>query len=204
VSERLHSRYLRPLSNLPRQGRPMLLADLRRHTPELDVAVALAEEFTELIRDHAPDRLDPWLQRAGTSTARHLRSFAKRLGDDYAAVHAGVEQRGGRGTHRPTENHQTSDVWSRRSRPARLKFSACSLVIVNGQEPTLAETEAVVGRTLFGLLAVFDDGQVGKMAVAVAAAGPFEASGLVSIYGLALAASSLNAVAVGVEQECGV
>ena len=68
-----------------------LLADLRRHAPELDEAVALAEEFTGLIRDHAPDRLDPWLQRARDSTIRQLQGFAKRLGSDYAAVQAAVE-----------------------------------------------------------------------------------------------------------------
>ncbi len=67
-----------------------LLADLRQHAPELDEAVALAEEFIGLIRDHAPDRLDPWLKRARDSTIRQLQSFAKRLGDDYAAVRAAV------------------------------------------------------------------------------------------------------------------
>ena len=67
-----------------------LLADLRQHAPELDEAVALAEEFTGLMRDHAPDRLDPWLKRARDSTIRQLQSFAKRLQDDYAAVQAAV------------------------------------------------------------------------------------------------------------------
>jgi transposase len=67
-----------------------LLADLRRHAPELDEAIALAEAFTGLIRDHAPGRLDLWLQRARHTTARQLRSFAKRLLDDYDAVHAAV------------------------------------------------------------------------------------------------------------------
>ena len=67
-----------------------LLADLRRHAPELDEAVALAEAFVGLIRDRAPDRLDPWLQRAGESSVRRLRGFAKRLSADYNAVHAAV------------------------------------------------------------------------------------------------------------------
>lgn len=67
-----------------------LLADLRQHAPELDEAVALVEEFTGLIRDHAPDRLDPWLKRARDSTIRQLQSFANRLGNDYAAVQAAV------------------------------------------------------------------------------------------------------------------
>ena len=67
-----------------------LLAGLRQQAPELDEATALAEEFTGLIRDHAPDRLDPWLQRAGNSIVRQLQGFAKRLKADYDAVRAGV------------------------------------------------------------------------------------------------------------------
>jgi transposase len=68
-----------------------LLADLRQHTSELDEAVALAEAFTGLIRDHALDRFDPWLQRAGDSTIRQLRRFAKHLSADYDAVRAAVD-----------------------------------------------------------------------------------------------------------------
>jgi transposase len=68
-----------------------LLADLRCRAPELDEVVALAEAFTGLIRDHAPERLDPWLQRAGDSMVRQLQSFAKHLSADYDAVRAAVE-----------------------------------------------------------------------------------------------------------------
>jgi transposase len=68
-----------------------LLADLRGRAPELDEAVALAEAFTGLVRDHAPERLDFWLQRAGDSMIRHLQSFAKHLSADYDAVRAAVE-----------------------------------------------------------------------------------------------------------------
>ena len=67
-----------------------LLADLRRHAPELDEAVALAEAFVGLVRDRAPDRLDPWLQQAGESGVQRLRGFAKRLSADYDAVRAAV------------------------------------------------------------------------------------------------------------------
>jgi transposase len=66
------------------------LAELRRHAPELDEAVALAEEFMGLLRNRTPDRLDPWLQRAQSSTVRQLRSFAQRLWADYDAVRAAV------------------------------------------------------------------------------------------------------------------
>ncbi len=67
-----------------------LLADLRQHAPELNEAVALAEEFTGLIRNRAPGRLDQWLKRTRDSTIQQLQSFAKRLQDDYAAVQAAV------------------------------------------------------------------------------------------------------------------
>ena len=67
-----------------------LLAGLRQQAPELDEAIALAEAFTGLIRDRAPNRLDPWLQRAGHSAVRQLQGFAKRLRVDYNAVRAGV------------------------------------------------------------------------------------------------------------------
>jgi transposase len=67
-----------------------LLAELRRHAPELEEAVTLAEAFTGLVRDRTPDRLDPWLQQAESSTVRQLRGFAKRLWADYDAVRAAV------------------------------------------------------------------------------------------------------------------
>ena len=67
-----------------------LLADLRRHAPELEEAVALAEAFVSLVRDRAPNRLDPWLRQAGDSGVTRLRGFAKRLSADYDAVRAAV------------------------------------------------------------------------------------------------------------------
>jgi transposase len=67
-----------------------LLADLRRHAPELEEAVALAEAFVDLVRNRVPDRLDPWLERASESSVQRLRGFAKRLSADYDAVRAAV------------------------------------------------------------------------------------------------------------------
>ena len=67
-----------------------MLAELRQHNPELDEAIALAEEFVGLVRDRTPDRLDPWLNQALRSTMRPLRSFAKHLSADYEAVRAAV------------------------------------------------------------------------------------------------------------------
>ncbi len=67
-----------------------LLADLRKQTPDLEEAVGLAEAFTALVRDHAPDRLDPWLKRAADGAVQQLRRFAKRLSADYDAVRAAL------------------------------------------------------------------------------------------------------------------
>ena len=67
-----------------------LLADLRRYGPELDEAVTLAEAFIGLVRDRAPDRLDPWLKQAVRSALQPLRRFAKHLSADYDAVRAAV------------------------------------------------------------------------------------------------------------------
>src|SRR4051795_5212343 len=67
-----------------------ILADLRRYDPELNEVIALAEAFIGLVRDRAPDRLDPWLNQALRSTLPPLRSFAKHLSADYDAVRAAV------------------------------------------------------------------------------------------------------------------
>src|SRR3954468_2237136 len=67
-----------------------VLAELRQYNPELDEAIALAEEFAALVRRREPERLDPWLQRAQDGTIVSLRRFAKRLSADYEAVRAAV------------------------------------------------------------------------------------------------------------------
>jgi transposase len=67
-----------------------VLAALRRYNPELDEAIALAEEFAVLVRERKPERLDFWLQRAQDGTVVLLRRFAKRLSADYEAVRAAV------------------------------------------------------------------------------------------------------------------
>jgi transposase len=67
-----------------------LLAGLRRHSPDLDRAIGLAEEFAALIRERKPEHLDPWLQAAQDGPVAALRRFAKRLQEDDGAVRAAV------------------------------------------------------------------------------------------------------------------
>jgi len=66
------------------------LTQLRAQHAEVDEAVALAQDFAQLVRQRQPAQLDPWLQRATTSALVALQRFAKGLYEDYDAVKAGV------------------------------------------------------------------------------------------------------------------
>jgi transposase len=72
------------------EGEAQQLAQLREQQAEVTEAIALAQAFTQLVRQRQPESLDPWLQRASTSTVEALRRFAAGLYEDYAAVKAGV------------------------------------------------------------------------------------------------------------------
>jgi len=66
------------------------LAQLHAQDTAVAEAIALAQDFTTLVRQRQPEQLEPWLKRAATSTLEALRRFAKGLWDDYQAVKAGV------------------------------------------------------------------------------------------------------------------
>ena len=58
--------------------------------PELNTVVTLAQDFAASLREQHADDLDAWLERARESGLRAMRAFAISLGQDYAAVKAGV------------------------------------------------------------------------------------------------------------------
>jgi transposase len=66
------------------------LAHVRAQQAAVAEAIDLAQDFTRLVRQRQPERLDPWLQRATTSTVDAIRRFATGLYEDYEAVKAGV------------------------------------------------------------------------------------------------------------------
>ena len=66
------------------------LTQLHAQSAEVAEAIDLAQDFATLVRQRQPTQLDPWLQRATTSTLEALQRFAARLRDDYEAVKAGV------------------------------------------------------------------------------------------------------------------
>src|SRR5919108_6123568 len=66
------------------------LTQLRTQSTEVAEAIDLAQDFTHLVRQRQPERLDAWLQRATSSTLEALQRFASGLREDYQAVKAGV------------------------------------------------------------------------------------------------------------------
>jgi transposase len=66
------------------------LTQLRDQHAEVAEAIDLAQDFLSLVRQRQPAQLDPWLQRATTSTLEALQRFATGLYEDYEAVKAGV------------------------------------------------------------------------------------------------------------------
>jgi transposase len=66
------------------------LAQLHAQSAAVAEAIDLAQDFALLVRQRQPTQLDPWLQRATTSTLEALQRFAQGLRDDYEAVKAGV------------------------------------------------------------------------------------------------------------------
>jgi transposase len=66
------------------------LTQLHAQSAVVAEAIALAQDFTSLVRQRQPEHLDPWLERASTSALEAIRRFASGLREDYAAVKAGV------------------------------------------------------------------------------------------------------------------
>src|SRR5215831_10978010 len=66
------------------------LAQLHAQSAEVAEAIDLAQDFTALVRQRQPERLDPWLTRATASTLKAFQRFASGLREDYEAVKAGV------------------------------------------------------------------------------------------------------------------
>jgi transposase len=66
------------------------LAERPAPHPELAAAIALAQDFAQLVRERRPEQLDPWRARAADSSLTPLQRVATGSRDDYEAVKAGV------------------------------------------------------------------------------------------------------------------
>ena len=94
---------LRPAERATAQDHHQL-AQLTQQSPELEEAVALAQDFASLVRRRQPASFDLWLARAAASGLQPFRRFARGLRGDYAAVQAAVTLPWSQG---PIEGHIT-------------------------------------------------------------------------------------------------
>ncbi|UBF27848.1 transposase [Kovacikia minuta CCNUW1] len=67
-----------------------LLARLVAAHPDLNEAVELAQEFSQLLRQRKAEGFEPWLMKVFKSKLKTFRAFAKSLFEDYAAVRASM------------------------------------------------------------------------------------------------------------------
>jgi len=66
------------------------VAHAREAHPDVAMATSLAQDFTAMLRNRQPDRLDAWLDRAAASRLVPFGNFAKSLRQDQAAVRAAL------------------------------------------------------------------------------------------------------------------
>ncbi len=66
------------------------LALIRQASPSAETAYRLAQAFMQMIREQTGDQLDAWLSEAEASRLPELKSFAKGIQQDKAAVLAGL------------------------------------------------------------------------------------------------------------------
>jgi len=67
-----------------------LLDQIQAQNSELAKAIALSQDFAELLRRRQPEKLDSWLERAAQSALKAFERFASGLREDYEAVKAGL------------------------------------------------------------------------------------------------------------------
>ncbi len=77
----------------------------------------LSQSFRTLISERSVEQLDAWLNIAGESSLKTVRSFAKGLRAEYPSIRAALEYEWSNGPteaqiNRPAQIHQASDVWT--------------------------------------------------------------------------------------------
>ena len=80
---------LKRTENRDTEGLEPLTRLVSQH-PNLAMAVDLADEFLQLLRQQKAELFDNWLIKALTSSLKPLQTFAEGLFDDYSAVKASM------------------------------------------------------------------------------------------------------------------
>ncbi len=76
----------------PDQDKPEEAAALQHilQAPQLRSVYDLVQQFVTMIRQHAVERLDPWLAACAQASSAYLRNFALGIRQDYPAVRAAL------------------------------------------------------------------------------------------------------------------
>jgi transposase len=111
---------------------------IRQASPSAETAYGLAQAFMQMMREHTGQHLDSWLASAELSHLPELKSFAKGIQQDKAAVRAGLSLPWSQG---PLEGHVNRLKLIKRSMYGRAKLprlaSPCAGVLAK-KEPTRA------------------------------------------------------------------
>jgi transposase len=104
------------------------LDKLRAASPDLTIALDLADEFTALIRKRSTGTLKEWLSRAEVSLCPEVRHFAEGIRRDESAVNAAVTLRWSNG---PVEGHVNRLKTIKRQMYGRAGFPLLKARVVN-------------------------------------------------------------------------
>jgi transposase len=98
---------------------PAVLTQARSNVPSLDQALILAEELAQMFRQQLSKPLSDWITLAEQSEVGELKSFAKSLQQDQAAIEAAMVERWSNG---PVEGHVNRLKLIKRTMYGRAKF----------------------------------------------------------------------------------
>ncbi len=106
------------------------VAHAREAHPDVAMATSLAQDFTAMLRNRQPDRLDAWLDRAAASRLVPFGNFAKSLRQDQAAVRAALTLEWSQG---PVEGHINRLKLLKRQSYGRAKLDLLRVRLLDGR-----------------------------------------------------------------------
>ena len=63
---------------------------LKQQHPQLNTAIELIQQFADLVRNHQPEELEEWYEKASSCEIKALKSFARGIKEDWEAVKNGM------------------------------------------------------------------------------------------------------------------
>ncbi len=67
-----------------------IISLLKQQYPHLNTAIELIQRFAELVRNHQPEELKDWYEKANSCQIKALKSFARGIKSDWDAVKNGM------------------------------------------------------------------------------------------------------------------